>query len=193
MPDPNAPGVPDEKVKDTQEDFENTSQVNGAETTEAQGIRNLNRKRTYDAYQDLDLNLARKLDSLFAVHLNNTIDTANMVAKNTLGSVDSVAKQAIRHADVAADALWTDELNPVTRAAGNDITGQAGVNSALASTASLDTVYTNLTSQVGLLTTQVTTLAQALAQSNVAISETNAALVAQLAQLIQNAKQPAGA
>ena len=27
-----------------------------------------------------------------------------------------VANQAVRHADVAADALWTDELNPVTAA-----------------------------------------------------------------------------
>ena len=36
-----------------------------------------------------------------------------------------VGKQAIRHADVAADALWTDELNPVTRGAGANLTAGA--------------------------------------------------------------------
>jgi hypothetical protein len=35
------------------------------------------------------------------------------------------AKQAIRHADVAADALWTDELNPVTRGSGANLTAGA--------------------------------------------------------------------
>jgi hypothetical protein len=36
-----------------------------------------------------------------------------------------VGKQAIRHADVAADALWADELNPVTRGAGSNLTAGA--------------------------------------------------------------------
>jgi hypothetical protein len=43
--------------------------------------------------------------------LSAHIETSNMVAK-----------QAVRHADVAADALWTDELNPVTRGAGSNLT-----------------------------------------------------------------------
>ncbi len=70
-----------------------------------------NAKRTYDAYQDLDLVAARRaqlqydqLQNVALQALQNSVETSNIVAK-----------QAIRHADVAADALWTDELNPVTR------------------------------------------------------------------------------
>jgi hypothetical protein len=43
--------------------------------------------------------------------LQYAVETANMVGK-----------QAIRHADVAADTLWTDELNPVTRGSGSNLT-----------------------------------------------------------------------
>jgi hypothetical protein len=176
--DPNTQPLPDTRVPDTQEDFENESQRNAGEQTDSQTAWEVNRKRTYDAYQDLDLQAGRaylkhaaQMDVLFFQAAQNSIETANMVGK-----------QAIRHSDVACDALWTDELNPVTRAAGNDLTGQAPVNAALASTASLDTVYTNLTAQVGLLTTMVTTLAQSLAASNVAVVEA-------LAQVVANGKQ----
>ena len=77
-----------------------------------------NTKRTYDAYQDLDLLIARRsqlqfdqIQNVALQALQNSVETANMVAK-----------QAIRHADVAADALWTDELNPVTRGSGANLT-----------------------------------------------------------------------
>lgn len=80
-----------------------------------------NAKRTYDAYQDLDLVLARRsqlqfdqLQNVALQALQNSVETSNMVAK-----------QAVRHADVAADALWTDELNPVTRGAGSNLTAGA--------------------------------------------------------------------
>ncbi len=80
-----------------------------------------NAKRTYDAYQDLDLVAARRsqlqfdqLQNIALQALQNSVETSNMVAK-----------QAIRHADVAADALWTDELNPVTRGAGSNLTAGA--------------------------------------------------------------------
>jgi hypothetical protein len=165
--------LPDTNVPDTQEDFENNSQVNAAETTESQGMRNLNRKRTYDAYQDLDISLARKMDNIFAIHLANSVNTNDMTAK-----------QAIRHADVAADALWTDELNPTMHGSEAVMAGQAPVNSQLASTASLDTVYTNITSQVleqmGTLTTTLVGLANAVMQNQATIAASNAALVAAL-------------
>lgn len=81
----------------------------------------LNAKRTYDAYQDLDLVASRRsqlqfdqLQNVALQALQNSVETSNMVAK-----------QAIRHADVAADALWTDELNPVTRGAGSNLTAGA--------------------------------------------------------------------
>lgn len=80
-----------------------------------------NSKRTYDAYQDLDLVLARRsqlqfdqIQNIALQALQNSVETANMVAK-----------QAVRHADVAADALWTDELNPVTRGSGANLTAGA--------------------------------------------------------------------
>lgn len=177
--------LPDTKVPDTQEDFENNSQVNAAETTEAQGIRNLNRKRTYDLYQDFDAqavrasqNMSVKLDNIAVQALQNAVETANMVGK-----------QAIRHADVATDALWTDELNPTMHGAEAVMAGQAPVNTQLASTASLDAVFTNLTAQNGQLVTEVVALAQAVTASNVQLAATQAALVAALAQLTQNAKQ----
>jgi hypothetical protein len=80
-----------------------------------------NAKRTYDVYQDLDLVAARRsqlqfdqLQNVALQALQNSVETSNMVAK-----------QAIRHADVAADALWTDELNPVARGAGSNLTAGA--------------------------------------------------------------------
>ena len=170
--------LPDTQVPDTQEDFENNSQVNSAETTEAQGMRNLNRKRTYDAYQDFDIQAQRsnqrtldRFEQLAFQSMQNSIETANMVGK-----------QAIRHADVAADALWTDELNPTMHGAEAVMAGQAPVNSQLASSVSLDAAFMNLTAQNGQLVAGYVTMAQALADSN-------AALAAQLAQLTQNAKQ----
>ena len=171
--------LPDTQVPDTQEDFENNSQVNAAETTEAQGIRNINRKRTYDVYQDFDVQAQRsnqrtldRFEQLAFQAMQNSIETANMVGK-----------QAIRHADVATDALWTDELNPTMHGAEAVMAGQAPVNTQLASTASIDTVFTNLTAQVGELVTAVIGLANSQAAQNLAI-----------AQMLQNSKQnPTGA
>jgi hypothetical protein len=55
-------------------------------------------------YQDLDIQAARqslieqtRLNQIASQALQNAVETSNMVGK-----------QAIRHADVAADALWTD-------------------------------------------------------------------------------------
>src|SRR3974390_252238 len=108
MPDPNnAPGVPDEKVKDTQEFFENMSQTNAA-----------NVKKTYDEFQDISLASARRSQ----VHFDQLNNVALQAVQNAVETANMVGKQAIKHADVAADALWTDELNPVTRGAGSNIT-----------------------------------------------------------------------
>jgi hypothetical protein len=154
-------------VDSASDDFSNTDQVNAGDLTEQLANIRMNKKRTYDVYQDLDIAQARKLDNIFATHLANTVNTADMISK-----------QAIRHSDVAADALWTDELNPVVRGAGDVLAGQAPVNSQGMSTASLDTVFTNITAQNGELVTAVIGLANSQAAQNLA-----------LAQLIQNAKQ----
>lgn len=160
------------------DDFSNDSERNAGEQTDSQTAWEVNRKRTYDVYQDFDVQAVRayhshnaKLDALSLQAMQNSIETANMIGK-----------QAVKHADVAADALWTDELNPVTRAAGNDITGQAPVNDALASTASIMTTMNNLTLQftgaMGEIVTAIVGLANSQAAQNLA-----------LAQLIQNGKQ----
>ena len=166
--------LPDTQVPDTQEDFENQSQVNAGEDSDSAMAWKVNRKRTYDVYQDFDVQATRanqrtldRYEILGTQAMQNAIETANMVAK-----------QAIRHADVAADALWTDELNPTMHGAEAVMAGQAPVNSQLASTASLDTVYTNLTAQMGELVTAIVGLANSQAAQNLA-----------LAQMIQNGKQ----
>lgn len=160
------------------DDFSNDSERNAGEQTDSQTAWEVNRKRTYDVYQDFDIQAVRqahatatKLDNIAVQALQNSVETANMVAK-----------QAIRHADVAADALWTDELNPTMHGAEAVMAGQAPVNAQLASTASLDAVYINLTAQNGELVTAIIGLANSVAAQNTAVT-------AALAQLIQNAKQ----
>jgi hypothetical protein len=112
----------------TDESFKNANATGGAAHNENQRVTYANIKRTYDVYQDLDVQAARqsliettRLNQIASQALQNAVETANMVGK-----------QAIRHADVAADALWTDELNPVTRGAGSNITaGSVPANRAI--------------------------------------------------------------
>lgn len=52
-----------------------------------------------------------RFDQLQNVALQNSVETSNMVTK-----------QANRHAGVAADVLWIDELNPVSHGAGSNLT-----------------------------------------------------------------------
>jgi hypothetical protein len=148
------------------------------EDSEMQRAWNRNGKRTFDVYQDFDVQAQRanqrtldRYEQVSIQAMQNAVETANMVAK-----------QAIRHSDVAADALWTDELNPVVRGAGDVMAGQAPVNSQLSSTASLDTAFMNLTAQNGELVTAVIGLANSVAAQNTAVT-------AALAQIVQNAKQ----
>ena len=102
----------------TDESFKNANATGSEAHNENQRVTYANIKRTYDVYQDLDIQAARqslieqtRLNQIASQALQNAVETANMVGK-----------QAIRHADVAADALWTDELNPVTRGAGSNLT-----------------------------------------------------------------------
>ena len=172
--------LPDTKVPDTQEDFENSSQLNAAEASDSQGVRNLNRKRTYDVYQDLDTGLARKLDSAFATHFANVVDTGNKLSNALLTHIANVNAQTVKHADVAMDGLWTDELNPVARGAGGAMWGQAPVNSQLASTASIDAVFGNITAQYGELVTQVVGLSKSVMANQQQTTATLAEVVAVL-------------
>jgi hypothetical protein len=70
----------------------------------------LNQKRTYDAYQDLDLIRARQ----DARNSENVANLAQQALQNAVETANLVSKQAVRHADVAIDRQWnlneTDQL-----------------------------------------------------------------------------------
>ena len=61
-----------------------------------------NTKRTYDAYQDLDLLRAR--DAQTETLRNSTI--ATQALQNAVETANMVAKQAVRHSDIAIDREW---------------------------------------------------------------------------------------
>ena len=82
----------------------------------------MNVKRTYDAYQDLDLTHARTVNQLTAQALQNAIETANMVSK-----------QAVKHADLACDRQWNvDEQGYTVADILNDSKFQDAIGAALA-------------------------------------------------------------
>lgn len=188
--------LPDTQVPDTQEDFENQSQRNAGEQTDSQTAWEVNRKRTYDAYQHPDLEGIRNAQRLFeataaqsrtelaAINnvtlqaLQNAVKVSDKIHIDAANDVVSERSAARKVADMAADGMWTDQMNPISRGAGNDLTGQAPVNAALASTASLDAVYLNLTAQNGQLIAGYISMANSLAET-----------VALMAQLVQNSKQ----
>lgn len=72
------------------------------------GILFLNAKRTYDEYQDLSLKHARNLDNIAVQALQNAVETANLTGK-----------QAVKHADIAADRIWNiDEVSDLSAKSG---------------------------------------------------------------------------
>ncbi len=185
--------IPDARVQDTQEDFENQSQRNAGEQTDSQTAWEVNRKRTYDAYQHPDLEGIRNAQRLFeatasqsrtelaAINnvtlqaLQNAVKVSDKIHIDAANDVVSERAASRKVADMAADGMWTDQMNPVTRGAGADLTGQAPVNASLASTASLDTVYMNLTAQNGQLIGGFISMTNTLAET-----------VALMAQLVSN-------
>ena len=99
------------------ESFKNTNATGGATHNENQRVTFANIKRTYDVYQDLDVQAARqalteqtRLNQIAAQALQNAVETANMVGK-----------QAVRHSDIAIDGQW----NPVQQGAGDTLTARA--------------------------------------------------------------------
>ncbi len=191
---PDGTPVPDSKVLDTQEEFENQSQRNANEQSDSQTAWEVNRKRTYDAYQHPDLagiqqnqrfieqssaNLQAQLAAINNVSLQalqNAVKVSDKIHIDAANDVIAERAASRKVADMAADGMWTDQMNPVTRGAGDVLTGQAPVNSQLATTASLDTVYTNITAQNGQLIGAFISMMDNLTNSNAA----QAALIAQL-------------
>ncbi len=101
----------------TDESFKNANATGGATHNENQRVTFANIKRTYDVYQDLDVQAARqalteqtRLNQIAAQALQNAVETANMVGK-----------QAVRHSDIAIDGQW----NPIQQGAGDTLTARA--------------------------------------------------------------------
>lgn len=75
-----------------------------------------NAKRTYDEYQDIALASARRsqshldtLNQLSVQALQNAVETANLIGKNTSETANLTGKQGVAHRDIAIDNEW----NPV--------------------------------------------------------------------------------
>ena len=65
-----------------------------------------NMKRTYDAYQDLDLNHARALNNVALQALQNAVTVANAVNNQTVKHTSDTDAQKVRHADIAIENQW---------------------------------------------------------------------------------------
>ncbi len=110
------------------------------------GILFANAKRTYDEYQNLSLVGARsaqtandklvsdaqtadnQLRNVALQALQSAVETANMIAKQTVRHIENgdetanfVGKQAVRHGDIAIDNEW----NPVQQGAGDTLTARS--------------------------------------------------------------------
>ena len=104
--------------------FKNQSQVNA-------GYGNVlfaNIKRTYDEYQQESLEsikrnrtIVDKLVSDAQQYDNQRQVIANQALQNAVETANMVAKQAVRHADIAIDGQW----NPVQQGAGDTLTARA--------------------------------------------------------------------
>jgi len=129
----NQPGVPDERVKDTQEEFENQSQLNANMASDAGFGWQTNRKRTFDAYQDIDLTAARRsqshLDDLQTRSVNSfdtllglqvRVNEDHFAGINDLRvRIRSLENDRQRYADDSNYVTKYDLSNPVTTGAGD--------------------------------------------------------------------------
>ncbi len=87
-----------------------------------------NLKRTYDEYQQESLESIRrnrtivdKLVSDAQQHDNARQVIANQALQNAVETANMVAKQAVRHGDIAIDGQW----NPIQQGAGDTLTARA--------------------------------------------------------------------
>ena len=94
----------------TDEAFKNANATGTATHNENQRVTYANIKRTYDVYQDLDIQAARqaqieqtRLNQIASQALQNAVETANMVGK-----------RSIELNNLAHDSFW----NPVASGAG---------------------------------------------------------------------------
>jgi hypothetical protein len=137
---------PDAQVADTREEFENQSQLNANMASDNGYNHQTNRKRTYDAYQDLDLTAARRsqvaydntqarvmrsFDSLLSLQERvNAQFFRDQETANTarLREVEEARKDMLtiradraRYADDAEYVTRYDLSNPVTTGTGDNV------------------------------------------------------------------------
>ena len=108
----------------TDEYFKHQSEVNAG----AANVLFANLKRTYDEYQQESLESIRrnrtivdKLVSYAQQHDNARQVIANQALQNAVETANMVAKQAVRHGDIAIDGQW----NPIQAGAGDTLTARA--------------------------------------------------------------------
>jgi hypothetical protein len=85
-----------------------------------------NVKRTFDEYQDLSLTAARANQTYIQKVLSDAQQSdnerqkiANLALSNAVTNSDAIAKQMIRHADLAIDRQWNvDEVSALTAKTG---------------------------------------------------------------------------
>jgi hypothetical protein len=100
------------------------------------GLLAVNAKRTFDEYQHAGLEHIRNNQRLFdqaaanlqtqlasinnitTQHLQNAVAAAHQINQNAIESANMTAKQAVKHADVAADAMW----NPIQQGTADVVT-----------------------------------------------------------------------
>jgi hypothetical protein len=98
-----------------------------------------NQKRTFDAYQQAEMEQLRLqnqylqkvlsdagqqnnvLQNIVAQALQSAVTTSDMVAKNALETANMIGKQSVRHGDIAIDNEW----NPVQQSAGDSMLTKA--------------------------------------------------------------------
>jgi hypothetical protein len=98
------------------------------EGVDRSGIVFSNQKRTYDEYQEVSLESIKRnrsyVDKVLsdAQQFDNQRQTiANQALQNSVETANMVAKQAVRHADIAIDAEW----NPVQQGAADTLLTRA--------------------------------------------------------------------
>ncbi|MCC6366834.1 MAG: hypothetical protein IT165_25210 [Bryobacterales bacterium] len=155
-----------------------------------------NAKRTYDEYQHAGLEHIRNNQRLFdqaasnlqtqlasinnitTQHLQNAVAAAHQINQNAIETANMTAKQAVKHADVAADAMW----NPVQQGTADTLTATGytpnrAVDTATAGVSvSAEAVAAAVAKQVDATVTPVVAvlqqLIQALATATTAIANT---------------------
>jgi hypothetical protein len=173
MPEVATPNQAEREFETGSDEFSKAqSTLNQAASAAQDRLTFLNQKRTFDAYQDLDLQTARRgtielarLDNIAAQALQNAVETANMVSK-----------QYLRHSDLAGDSYW----NPVSAGAGMNLTAGAAPANRFADTAGA--VAT------GAVTADIAAIAGAVAKT---VDASVTPLLAVLKELIAELRPPA--